>query len=388
MAEDYYGILGVPRNASEAEIKSAYRKLAMKYHPDRNPGNKEAEEQFRRINSAYEVLSDAKKRQMYDRFGEAGVSGPGGGPGPGAGGPFGGGFGAGVDVNDVFGDLFESFFGGGAARGGRTQRRGNDLKYEVEVTLEDAFSGTQLPLRFDKVTTCETCRGTGARAGSGVKRCPQCRGSGRVQMSQGFFSMSQTCPNCGGEGQIVENPCKDCRGAGRVRRQAKLTVKIPPGIYDGATLRISGEGEAGPRGAPPGDLYVLVRVKSDPRFERVEDDLVAERSVDIAEAGLGTTLEVVTIGGERTKIKLPAGVQHGAKFRVHDKGMPKLHGRGRGDLIVKVKVTVPQDLTDEQRRRLEDFARSLHGEGAPSDAQGPHDKGEGGGLFNKIFGKE
>lgn len=400
VAEDYYNLLGVARNASEAEIKTAYRKLAMKYHPDRNPGNKDAEENFRKINTAYEVLSDANKRKLYDQFGEAAFSqgGPGGGPGGpgfnpfgGAGNPFGGAGGAGVDVNDVFGDLFESFFGGQGGGGGRGRsgrggaRRGNDLKYEVEITLDDAFTGAQLPLRFDRVEACETCGGSGARKGSGVKRCPQCRGSGRVQFSQGFFSMSQTCPQCGGEGQVVENPCPDCRGAGRQRKPAKLTVKIPPGIYDGATLRIAGEGEAGARGAPAGDLYVLVRVKPDPRFERHEDDLITERGVDIADAALGSVLEVATIGGERTKIKLPAGVQQGATFRVREKGMPKLHGRGRGDLLVKVKLDVPQELTARQKELLEEFRRlSQSREGEPEQSA-PH-KDEG--IFKKIFGHD
>ena len=394
-SQDYYNLLGVARNASEAEIKTAYRKLAMQYHPDRNPGNKEAEEKFRKINTAYEVLSDANKRKLYDQFGEAGVQG---GPGGGPGGPFGGGGspfgGAGVDVNDVFGDLFESFFGGqggggepfagGRGRGPRA-RRGNDLKYEVEITLDDAFTGTQLPLRFDRVETCATCKGSGARSGSGLKRCPQCRGSGRVQFSQGFFSMTQTCPQCGGEGQIVENPCPDCRGSGRKRASAKLTVKVPPGIYDGATLRIAGEGEAGGRGATAGDLYVLVRVRPDPRFERHEDDLLTERALDAADAALGATLEVAAIGGERTKIKLPAGTQHGATFRVREKGMPRLHGRGRGDLLVRVRVVVPQDLTPRQRELLEEFRRLSGGEGAQAEQNAPR-KDEG--IFKKIFGGE
>jgi molecular chaperone DnaJ len=389
VAEDYYSLLGVSKSATEAEIKSAYRKLAMKYHPDRNPGDKKAEEQFRKINGAYEVLSDQKKRQIYDHYGEAGVSGAGaggpfGGGSPfGGGGPFGGGAGAGVDVGDVFGDLFESFFGGQQGAGaGRAQRRGADLKVQVEVTLEDAYHGAQVPLRFDRNAPCKTCHGSGAKPGAQPKRCAQCRGSGRVQFTQGFFSMTQTCPQCGGEGQTIDQPCKDCRGAGRVREAAKLTVKVPPGIYDGATLRISGEGEAGVRGTPAGDLYVSVRVQSDPRFERQEDDLLAERSVDIAQAALGATLEVQTISGDATKIKIPAGVQHGAMFRVREKGMPKLHGRGHGDLIVRVKVAVPKDLNARQRELLEELHRSFH-----EEHQGGAGEGDGG-VFKKIFGKD
>jgi molecular chaperone DnaJ len=370
--------LGVARNATDAEIKSAYRKLAMKYHPDRNPGNKEAEDKFRKINGAYDVLSSADKRRRYDQFGEAGVSGAGAPGGFGGQNPFG----EGVDVGDVFGDLFEGMFGGGGGRGQRGgKRRGNDLKYETTIDLEDAYAGIQVPLQFDRVAPCETCGGSGAKGGSGTKRCARCRGSGRVQFSQGFFSMTQTCPDCEGAGQVVEHPCKDCRGSGRTRKSAKLTIKIPPGIYDGATLRISGEGEAGGRGAEPGDLYVLVRVKPDPRFERHEDDLVTERQVDIAEASLGTIVEVPTLSGT-TKIKIPAGVQHGALLRVREKGMPKLHGRGHGDLIVRVKVNVPQHLTAEQRRILEEFDRTLH------DDRGERPGDDEGGVFKKIFGKD
>lgn len=392
MAEDYYSLLGVARNATETEIKSAYRKLAMKHHPDRNPGNKDAEERFRQINTAYEALSDPQKRRLYDQFGEAGVSG--GAPGgAGAQGGFGGFGGAGVE--DVFGDLFESFFGGagGGRPGGRGGRRaGADLKYEVELTLEDAYNGGQFPLEFERLQSCESCGGSGSRGAGGVRQCPQCRGSGRVQFSQGFFSMTQACANCGGEGQVVENPCHDCRGAGRRRKRSKLTVKIPRGIYDGATLRISGEGDAGPRGAPSGDLYVLVRVKADPRFERVEDDLVTERGSDIAQAALGGTIEVAALGGESVKIKLPPGVQHGQMFRVREKGMPKLHGRGFGDLIVKVRVEVPRSLSDEQRRLLEQLARSLAGEpiaengGAPPKPKKKKGSGKNG-IFDKIFGE-
>ncbi len=380
MAEDFYGVLGIPKSASEAEIKAAYRKLAMKHHPDRNPGNKDAEASFRRANTAYEALSDPKKRQLYDQYGEAGL-------GAGAGG-FGGGqgAGAGVDVNEMFGDIFESFFGGQQGQGGggrRGPRRGNDLKYEVEISLEDAFKGRQMPLQFDRVESCETCKGTGAKGAAAAKRCGRCRGSGRVQFSQGFFSMAQACPDCGGEGHTIDNPCRDCRGSGAARKPAKLTVKIPAGIYDGATLRITGEGEAGGRGAEQGDLYVLIRVAVDPRFERTDDDLKVHASLDIAEACLGATLEVPTIDGEPTKIKIAAGTQHGATLRLREKGMPKLHGRGRGDLLVQIKLVVPQHLTERQRELLSEFARSLH-EGDPAHPRGEK---EHGGIFKKIFGE-
>ena len=378
MSEDYYGLLGVARNATDAEIKAAYRKLAMKHHPDRNPGNKDAEATFRKINGAYEALSDGKKRKLYDQYGEAGVN-------AGAQGGFGGGqgFGQGVDVNEVFGDLFENLFGGqGGGQGGGGRRRGahgSDLKYETTITLENAFSGMQLPLHFERVEGCHTCRGSGGKPGTGHKRCTQCRGSGRVQVSQGFFAMSQTCPRCGGEGQIVEDPCKDCKGAGRVRKQAELKIKIPPGIYHGATLRISGEGEAGPRGGEPGDLYLEIRVKSDPRFERHEDDLSVSASVDIATAALGGTTTVPTIDGEPVTVKIAPATQPGGTLRVREKGMPKLHGRGRGDLLVHVRVDVPRDLTAKQKELLEQLRATFTDE---------HDHGKkgDGGVFGKIFG--
>jgi molecular chaperone DnaJ len=375
MAEDFYNLLGVARNATDAEIKAAYRKLALKYHPDRNSGNKDAEEKFRAINSAYEVLSDPKKRQIYDQYGEAGISGAGGFPGAGG---FGGG-GVPPDMHEVFGDLFEQFFGAGGARAGggrRGVRRGGDLKYEVEISLEDAFKGVRMPLHFERVAACGVCGGTGARPGSTMKRCPTCRGAGRVQFAQGFFSMTQTCPDCGGSGERIENPCRDCRGAGRVRKMADLAVKVPPGIYDGATLRIAGEGEAGGRGAPPGDLLVVVHLKPDPRFERDEDDLKVHANIDIAQAALGADIQVPTIDGPSTTIRVPPGAQQGATLRVREKGMPKLHGRGRGDLLVHLRLTVPQSLTPRQRELLEAFEKSLREEGAG-----------GQGVFKKIFGQ-
>jgi molecular chaperone DnaJ len=383
MAEDYYSLLGVARNATDAEIKAAYRKLAMKLHPDRNPGDKASEAKFRAMNDAYQALSDPKKRKLYDQYGEAGVNaGAQGGFGGGGGQGFEG-FGQGVDVNEVFGDLFENLFGGqgGQAQGGQGRRRaarGNDLKYETTISLEDAFKGVQLPLHFQRVETCDTCRGSGGKAGSGVKRCTQCRGSGRVQVSQGFFAMSQTCPRCGGEGEIVEDPCKTCKGQGRVRKNAELKVKIPAGIYNGATLRISNEGEAGPRGGQPGDLYLEIHVKPDPRFERHEDDLSVTAHVDIATASLGGTTTVPTIDGEPVTVKISAGTQAGATLRVHERGMPKLHGRGRGDLLVHVKVDVPRELTSKQKELLEELRKSLHDE---------HPKGDGG-VFGRMFGKD
>ncbi len=376
MAEDFYNLLGVARNASGAEIKSAYRKLAMKCHPDRNPGNKQAEEKFRKINAAYEALSDPQKRQIYDQHGEAGLAAQGAGGRPGFGG-------AGVDVGDLFEGIFESFFGGPGG-GGRRPRRGHDVKAEAEVSLEEAYRGTQVTVSFERVEACAACDGSGARRGTGVRRCSECRGAGRVQFSQGFFSMTQACPACGGEGQVVESPCRDCSGAGRVRGRAERKIRMPAGIFDGATLRVEGWGDAAGRGAAHGDLFVAVKVRTDPRFERNEDDLVMEAVLDIAEASLGTTLDLPTISGERTRIKVPAGVQHGATFRVRDKGMPKLHGKGFGDLMVRVKIEVPTHLTERERQLLLEFAK-IRGNGSQAAALG--EKSEEGGLLRRLFGK-
>lgn len=375
MAEDYFSLLGVARNATDAELKAAYRKLAMKYHPDRNPGDKKAEETFRKINTAYGVLSDPQKRQVYEHYGEAGLSGAGAG---GPGGP------GGADLGEMFGDIFENFFGAQGG-GGRRARRGGDLKYEMNISLDDAFKGAQVPLEYPRQHECSTCKGSGARGGSEPKRCTQCRGSGRVQFSQGFFSMTQVCSACGGEGQMIDNPCRECRGSGRESRNARLTIKIPPGIYEGATLRISGEGESGPRGTPAGDLYVHIRVKNDPRFDRVEDDLVVSRKLDIASAALGSSLDLPIIDGGSTRIKIPAGVQHGAIMRVQGKGMPRLHGRGRGDLMVKLEVEVPRHLTDDQRRILTEFAKTLDDSETAADPSTAQGKSTG--IFNKIFGE-
>lgn len=382
MASDYYKILGVPKNASESEIKSAYRKLALKYHPDRNQGNKDAEAKFKEVNGAYQVLSDPQKRQMYDQYGEAGVSGAAGG-GPGGFQGFGG---AGPDVGDIFGDIFENFFGGGVDLGGRGRaRRGADLKYEATIDLEEAYRGTEVTVEYGRLEACGTCDGTGARPGSGMKRCAQCRGTGRMQFSQGFFTMSQACTRCGGAGSVIETPCRDCGGAGRVRRQTRRTVKIPPGVGDGSTLRVQGAGEAGPPRTPHGDLYVQLHVRHHPHFERAGDDLHYQRRITFPEAALGCSIEVPTLEGVRATIKVPPGTQDGTTLRLRDKGMPRLQARGHGDLLVKVKVEVPTGLTARQRALLEEFAKTLeNGDEHPH----PKPKKDDGGIFNKIFGSE
>jgi molecular chaperone DnaJ len=392
LAKDYYETLGVARNATEAEIKSAFRKLALKCHPDRNPGNKEAEDRFKQINGAYEVLSDAKKRQVYDQYGEAGLSGGGGHPGGGFGG-FQHGEGA-----DVFGDIFEQFFGagGGHPGAGRSRtRRGHDLKAEIVVSLEDAYEGVQKPLEYERIEACSVCRGTGAKPGTGLKKCATCRGAGRVQFSQGFFAMTQSCPACGGAGQIVETPCRDCGGAGLARKKHKVTLRIPAGIYDGATLRIAGEGESGARGGTPGDLFVDVRVKAHSKFEREEDDLVFALKLSFPQAALGCTLSVPAIDGSRSKIKIHSGVQHGALLRIAGKGMPRLRGRGYGDLLVRLELEVPRELGPKERSLIEELGRLLHGEepaseDVPAPGAEPSEKtplGHEGGIFDKIFGK-
>ncbi|MFH2204834.1 MAG: molecular chaperone DnaJ [Elusimicrobiota bacterium] len=380
MAKDYYDELGVPRNATEAEIKKAYRNLAFKCHPDRHPGDQASETQFKRINNAYEVLSDGKKRQLYDQFGEAGVSGA-----AGAGGPGPQGFG---DAGDIFGDIFEGFFGGGGRRS--RAKRGHDLKYEVEVTFEDAYAGTRLPLGYERVELCQKCDGSGAQEGTGTKSCGTCGGSGRVQFSQGFFSMSQTCSSCGGEGRMIETPCKPCRGSGRVRKRHKVTIRIPAGVYEGATLRIAGEGEVGSHGGGHGDLYVIVRMKPHPKFDRKGDDLVFARRITFPQAALGCTISVPTLAPDKARIKVPAGTHDGQMFRIPEKGMPRLQGRGYGDMLVRVKIDVPKRLSARQTQLLEEFGKSLEEPEQPTnkDADKPGGGAPGeGGIFNKLFGQ-
>ena len=388
MAKDFYQTLGVPRNATDVEIKSAYRKLALKLHPDRNPGSKEMEARFKDANEAYQVLSDGNKRKLYDAYGEAGVAGAGphpGGPGGfgGFGGFPGGGMHGGPDLSDIFGDLFEGVFPGASGGVGRRPRRGDDLRYEAVIDLEEAYKGSTVSLEYDRVTGCPKCNGSGAKPGTGLKQCATCRGAGRVQFSQGFFSMSQACPHCGGAGRVVESACSACNGGGRVRQRAKRTVRVPPGIEDGSSLRVQGAGEGGGHGTVPGDLYVHIKVRPHPRFERSEDDLIYKQRITFPQAALGCTLEVPTLGGPKAVIKVPAGVQDGTTLRIHDQGMPRLQARGSGDLLVRLKVEIPKNLTPKQRQLLEEFARTLDGGAPPAK---PESEGEGG-IFKKIFGQ-
>lgn len=349
---DYYEVLGVARDANADEVKKAYRRLAHRYHPDKNPGNKESEERFKEISEAYEVLSNPEKRQAYDRFGLAGA--PRGFEGFG---DFGGGFGS------VFDDLFEGFFGGTSRRHAGPQR-GSDLRYNLEVTFEEAAFGAEKEIGVPRLENCERCRGTGAKLGTHPTACRACRGTGQVRYSQGFLSISQTCAQCRGEGRVIEHPCKDCRGLGRARVDRKLTVKIPPGVETGTRLKLSGEGESGSRGGPPGDLYVVLSVLDHPLFARQGDDLYCDIPIGFAQAALGAEIEIPTLSG-RARIRIPAGTQSGSTFRLKGKGMPNLRGYSRGDLIARVFVETPTRLTPKQRELLEEFARLENGDGSP-----------------------
>jgi molecular chaperone DnaJ len=371
---DYYRTLGVARNAGPDEIKSAYRKLALKHHPDRNQGNSESESVFKEINEAYEVLSSPEKRQVYDQYGAEGLKAGAGGRG---------GFGGfqGADLGDMFGDLFENLFtqGQGGGRGRPRSRRGADLKEEAEITLEEAFTGVKVPLSVERTELCGECDGTGARGKSGIKKCPTCHGAGRVQYSQGFFAFSQACPDCGGQGEVISSPCKACGGAGRQKKRATINVKLPAGVEEGSVLRVSSGGDAGMRGGDSGDLYIQVRLKHHSHFERHGRDLVYECPVQVWQAALGGETEVPVIEGGRVKIRIPEATQHGKVFRVHGRGMPSAAGKERGDLLVRVKLEVPHDLNPRQRELFEELSR-LAGHEPPTAEQ--KEKG----FFKKILG--
>lgn len=340
---DYYEILSVSKSASDQEIKSAYRKLAMQYHPDRNPGNAEAEEKFKEAAEAYAILSDAQKRAQYDRYGHAGVSGGSGGFN---------GFDPNVfsDFSDILGDIFGfgDFFGGSRRGGGRSQR-GSDLRYDIELSFEEAAFGVKKKIHFPRHELCTECDGTGGAQGSGTSTCSTCNGYGQVRFQQGFFSITRTCSQCRGSGQIIKNPCKTCRGEKRIVRERNLEVKIPAGVDTGDKLRVSGEGEAGGRGRPPGDLYVVLAVKEHEFFERREHDLYCHVAISFPQAALGAEISVPTLEGEEERLRIPAGTQPGMVFRVRNRGITKRGGSARGDLYVTTDIAVPSKLTKEQK---------------------------------------
>jgi len=354
MAEkrDYYEVLGVKRNATQDEVKKAYRKLALQFHPDRNPDNKEAEEKFKEATEAYEVICDPEKRREYDRYGHVGV-----GAGLGAGGFGGAAF---RDFQDIFGDfsdIFGEFFGGGRRSRGRGRaRRGDDLRYDMEISLKEAYTGVEKQIDIPRQATCDTCKGSGCAPGYAPETCPQCEGSGQTSLSQGFFSISRPCNRCGGAGQVITHPCVACNGAGRVMRRRKVGVKVPAGSMTGLKLKVSGEGEAGFNGGTPGDLYIVLVVSPHPLFLREGDDLLCEFPISITQAALGTELQAPTLNGS-VKLKIPSGTQTGKIFRLAGKGMPSLRGYGQGDQLVRVVVETPTKLTPKQRELLEEFAR-------------------------------
>ena len=356
---DYYEVLGLGRDSSTEDIKKAYRRLAVQHHPDKNPGDKAAEEKFKELSEAYEILSDSKKRQMYDQFGHA-AAGAGGGPG---GFDFGaGGFGGAGSVNDIFGDIFGDLFGGagmGGTQRGRGRRRtgrpGADLRTTVDITFEEAAFGTEKVISVMKPVLCETCEGSGAKPGTQAETCSQCGGRGEVAYQQGFFAISRPCPRCNGSGQIIPTPCDTCRGSGQVKKRAQIAVKIPAGIDTGQRLKLTGEGEAGERGGMPGDLYVVINILAHDFFTRDEFDVICDVPLTFTQAALGDEIEVPTLDG-KVKLKIPTGTQSHSILRLKGKGMARLGAYGRGDQLVKVVVEVPQKLNSEQKQLLKKFS--------------------------------
>jgi molecular chaperone DnaJ len=364
---DFYEVLGVSKTVTETELKVAFRKAAMQHHPDRNPGDKTAEIKFKEVNEAYQCLSDSQKRAAYDRFGHAAFEQGGSG--------FGGmGDGFGSSMSDIFDDLFGDMMG--RSRSGRNggRERGSDLRYNMEVSLEEAYRGKTATIRIPTSVSCEACSGTGAKAGSKPKTCATCAGQGRVRAQQGFFAIERTCPTCNGRGEIIENPCSVCGGAGRVTRERSLSVNIPAGVEDGTRIRLSGEGEAGVRGGPAGDLYIFLAVKPHPFFQRDGADLYCRVPISMVQAALGGEFTVPTVDGSDAKVKVPEGTQSGKQFRIKDKGMPVLRSRDVGDLYIQAMVETPQNLTRRQRELLAEFEAESTQKTHPESA----------GFFDKI----
>ncbi len=371
---DFYDVLGVNRSATPDELKKAYRKKAKELHPDRNADNPNAEAQFKEVNEAYDALKDPERKAAYDRYGHAAFDG---GMGGGARGGHPGGFGGNQDFasafSDVFEDLFGDFVGGGRGNARSRASRGSDLRYNLRISLEEAYSGTRKTIRVPRLSVCEACSGTGAEGGAEPVTCPTCSGMGKVRAQQGFFTVERTCPTCGGSGQIVKNPCKVCVGAGRVEKEASLSVNIPAGVETGTRIRLSGEGEAGLRGGPAGDLYIFINVSEHPIFKREDLTLFCRVPVSMARAALGGEVEVPTIDGGRSRVKVPAGSQSGRQMRLRSKGMPALRGGGHGDMLIELAVETPVNLTQKQKELLEEFEK-LSAENNP----------ESSGFFDKV----
>jgi len=363
---DYYEVLGVDRSADDKEVKKAYRRLAMKYHPDRNPDDVAAEEKFREATEAYEILADPQKKAAYDQYGHAGVD-----PNAGGGAGFGGG-----SFSDIFGDVFGDIFGGGAGGGRSRSSRGADLRYTLELDLEDAVKGTSVKIRVPSQVSCKPCGGTGAAKGSKPETCSTCQGAGQVRMQQGFFSVQQTCPHCRGQGTIVKNPCSSCHGAGVQEEQKTLSVKVPPGVDTGDRIRLAGEGEAGMQGGPSGDLYVQVAVKEHPIFVRDGKNLFCDVPISMVDAALGGELEVPTLDG-RVKLKIPAETQTGKLFRLRGKGVAPVRGGAAGDLMCRVIVETPVNLSRKQKDLLQEFQSTLDKDGGHKHAPKKHSWFEG-----------
>ena len=356
---DYYEVLGINKSASADQIKSAYRKLAVKYHPDKNKGDKASEEKFKEASEAYHVLSNAERKQNYDNFGHAAFENGGGGRG---------GFGN-FDFSSSFSDIFEDFFGegfGGGRRSRRSNNRGSDLRYDLSITLEEAYSGKKQDIKFSTSEKCTTCKGSGSKPGTSASSCSMCGGHGQVRSSQGFFTVQQTCPQCSGSGEQITNPCSECSGQGKRQASKRLSVTIPKGVDDGTRIRLSGKGEAGTKGAGSGDLYLFINVYSHDLFKRSDENLFFECPISIADAALGTSIEIPTIDGGKAKIKIPAGTQSGKQFRLKGKGMPYMRGSGNGDLYIQVNTEVPISLNREQKELLEKFREIENEKSNPS----------------------
>ena len=359
---DYYELLGLGRQASKEELKKAYRKLAMKYHPDRNPGDSAAETNFKELSEAYDILRDDQKRAAYDQFGHSAFDEGGSRPS---------GFDFASSFADVFDDLFGDFMGGG--RGGRARTRGADLRYNLEISLEDAFGGRKATVQVPTSVTCDSCRGSGAASNSAPTTCPSCRGHGKVRTQQGFFTVERTCPTCQGAGRVIENPCRNCGGSGRVQKEKGLSVNIPAGVEDGTRIRLAGEGEAGLRGGPPGDLYIFLSVAPHRIFQRDGVHVYCRVPIPMTTAALGGTIEVPTLEGGRARINIPAGTQSGRNFRLKGKGMPVMRGAGNGDLYIQTQIETPVNLTKRQKELLKEFEGAGGGHSPESE-----------GFFSKV----